>query len=251
MYPTDLTDSQSKVIESILNDQRKRKFPLRIILDAIMYINKGGIQWRLLPNEFPSWQLVYYYFRKWTRIGLWEKVQTKLREMLREKHDRKPCPSMGIVDSQSIKNSEWGIPDKGFDGNKKIKGRKRHIVVDTLGLLLCIIVTPANIHDSVAAELVLKKMKGKFPRLKKILADGGYLGERLIQLARSCLRCSFEVVTRKEECGFHVIPKRWIVERSIGWFNWHRRLCRDYEANMDSSEAWVYIASISMMIRKF
>ena len=251
MYPTDLTDSQYKVIESIINDQRKRKFHLKTILEAILYINKGGIQWRLLPKEFPSWQLTYYYFRKWLLTGLWVKIQTKLRELVRVKQGRKPCPSMGIIDSQSIKNSEWGIPDKGFDGNKKIKGRKRHLVVDTLGLLLCIIVTQANVHDSVAAETVMRKMKGKFPRMKKILADGGYLGERLIRLARSSLHSAFEVVTRKEESGFQVIPKRWIVERSIGWFNWSRRLSKDYEANMASSEAWVYIASISMMIRKF
>ncbi len=251
MYPTDLTDSQSKVMEKIINDQRKRKYPLRVILNAILYISRGGIQWRLLPKEYPSWQLVYYYFRKWLTNGLLEEIQTKLREMLREKQGRKSCPSLGIIDSQSIKNSEWGLPDKGFDGNKKIKGRKRHIVVDTLGLLLCVVVTSANIHDSRAAEFILRKMKGKYPRLKKILADGGYLGEKLIRLARSLLQCTFEVVTRKDESGFKVIPKRWIVERSIGWFNWYRRLSKDYEANMESSEAWVYIASISMMIRKF
>ena len=251
MYPTDLTDSQYKVIESIINDQRKRKFQLKTILDAILYISKGGIQWRLLPKEFPSWQLTYYYFRKWLYTGLWEKIQTKLRALFREKQGRKPGPSLGIIDSQSIKNSEWGIPDKGFDGNKKIKGRKRHIVVDTLGLLLCIVVTQANVHDGIAAESVLRKMKGKFPQMKKILADGGYLGERLIRLARSCLHCKFEVVTRNEEAGFQVIPKRWIVERSIGWFNWHRRLSKDYEANMATCETWIYVASISMMIRKF
>lgn len=251
MYPTNLSDSQYKVIDNLVNDKRKRKYSLRTILNAILYINKGGIQWRMLPREFPSWQLVYYYFRKWLIAGMWEKIQTRLREMTRKKSGRKVCPSMGIIDSQSVKNSEWGIPDKGFDGNKKIKGRKRHIIVDTLGILLCIVVTQANMHDSVAAEYVLDKMKGRFPRMKKILADGAYVGPRLIHLARSCLRSTLQVVTRKDECGFQVIPKRWIVERSIGWFNWFRRLSKDYEANTASSEAWVYIASISMLIRKF
>ena len=203
----------------------------------------------MLPKDFPSWQLVYYYFRKWPAYGTWSKLQTTLREKVREKHNKKACPSLGIIDSQSVKNSERGIPDKGFDGNKKIRGKKRHIVVDTLGLLPCIVVTEANVHDSVAAETIFKKMKGKFPRLKKILADGGYAGERLFNLARSSLKAVFEVVTRSDEVGFKVIFKRWIVERSISWFNWHRRLSKDYEANMCSSEAWVQIASISMMIR--
>ncbi len=251
MYPTNLTSSQYEVIKGILNDQRKRKYELSSIINAILYISKGGIQWRLLPKDFPSWQLVYYYFRKWLLCGVWNKLQTALREKVREKHNKKACPSLGIIDSQSVKNSERGIPDKGFDGNKKINGRKRHIVVDTLGLLLCIVVTEANIHDSIAAETIFKRMKGKFPRLKKILADGGYAGERLFNLARSSLKILFEVVTRSDEAGFKVIPKRWVVERSIAWFNWHRRLSKDYEANMCSSEAWVQIASISMMIKKF
>ena len=250
MYPTNITDSQYEIIKGIINDKRKRKYNLQSILNAIFYISRSGIQWRLLPKEFPSWQLVYYYFRKWKLKGIWEIVLTKLREMVREKLKREASPSLGIIDSQSIKNSEWGLPDKGFDGNKKIKGRKRHIVVDCLGILLCVVVTQANIHDSVAAETVLKRMKGKYPRLSKILADGGYLGERLVEVARSYLKCVFEVVTRSDESKFKVIPKRWIVERSIAWFNWHRRLSKDYEANMDSSEAWVQIASISFLIRK-
>jgi putative transposase len=251
MYPTNLTDSQYKVMDNILNDKRKRKYPLRNILNALLYVSKGGIQWRLLPKEFPAWQLTYYYFRKWLLNGMWDTIQNALRELLRVKHGKKSCPSLGIIDSQSVKNSEWGLPDKGYDGNKKVNGRKRHIVVDTLGLLLCILVTPANVHDCKAAEEVIMKMQGRFPRLRRILADGGYLGEQLIRLARSCLNATWKVVTRKDESSFKVIPKRWIVERSIAWFNWYRRLSKDYEANMSSSEAWVQIASISMMIRKF
>lgn len=250
MYPTNLTDSQYEVIKVILNDKRKRKYELRSILNAILYISKGGIQWRLLPNEFPSWQLIYYYFSKWLKTGLWGKLQNALREKVRTNHNKEACPSLGIIDSQSVKNSERGIPDKGYDGNKKINGRKRHIVVDTLGLLLCVVVTCANVHDSIAAERVFTRMKGKFPRLKKILADGGYSGKRLVKLARSKLKALLEVVTRQEETGFKVIPKRWIVERSIAWFHWHRRLSKDYEANMESSEAWILIASIAMMVKK-
>src|ERR1035437_4149646 len=128
--------------------------------------------------------------------------------MVRVKHHKKACPSLGIIDSQSVKNSEWGLPDKGFDGNKKIKGRKRHILVDTLGLLLCIVVTSANVHDSIAAETIFKRMKGKFPRLKKILADGGYANERLFDLDRSSLQAKFKFVTQYDKAGFKIILQR-------------------------------------------
>ena len=250
MYPTDLTDSQYEVIKKFVGEHRKRKYSLKRIISGILYLCKTGAQWRLLPKEFPRWQLVYYYFNKWMKTGIWEQIQTHLRKMVRNKQGRKECPSMAIIDSQSVKNSEWGIPDKGFDGNKRIKGRKRHIMVDTLGILLGIIVTEANVHDSVAARALLKKMKGKLPRLKRILADAGYMGDGLVRLARKWLNCVFEVVKRSEEKGFKVIPTRWIVERSIAWFNWSRRLSRDYEGNMRTSENWAYIASINMLLKK-
>lgn len=250
MYPTDLTDSQYEVIKEFVEDNRKRKYSLKRIISGVLYLCRSGAQWRMLPKEYPCWQLVYYYFHKWIKTGIWEQIQEHLRKRVRKKQGRMECPSMAIIDSQSIKNSEWGIPDKGFDGNKRIKGRKRHIIVDTLGILLGIIVTEANVHDSVAAKVLLKRMKGKLPRLKKILADAGYLGDELVRLTRKWLNCIFEVVKRSDERGFKVIPKRWIVERSISWFSWFRRLSRDYEANMETSENWAYIASIAMLLRK-
>lgn len=191
-----------------------------------------------------------YYFRKWLIGGVLHRVQAQLHRLVREKLSREESPSLGIIDSQSVKNSEWGVVNKGFDGNKRIRGRKRHIVVDTLGMLMCVVVTAANVHDSVAAERVIKRVSGVFPRLKKLLADGGYAGERLVALTKSELNTQFEVVTRGDEAGFKVIPKRWIVERSISWFMWSRRLCKDYEANLESSEGWIIVASIAMMIRK-
>lgn len=251
MYPTSLTDSQYNVIEKILNDKRKRKYSLRSVLDAILYISKTGVQWRMLPKEFPAWESVYYYFRKWKGNGTLELIVSTLRDILRRKHGKKESPSLAIVDSQTAKNSEWGLPDKGFDGNKKINGRKRHLAVDTLGFLLCVVVTEANINDGKAFEMVAGKMQGRFPRLRRILGDGAYVGEQVLLWARSLLKSVFEVATRSGEKGFEVIPKRWIVERSIGWLNWDRRLSKDYEANFDSSEAWVMISAIRSMIRKF
>ena len=174
----------------------------------------------------------------------------ELHEMVREKHSREANPSLGIIDSPSAKNSERGTPDKGFDGNKKVNGRKRHTAVDTMGLLMGVVVTRANVHGGIAAEDVIKGMEGLFPRLRKILADGGYAGERLVKLARKHLKADFEVVTRSDEAKFQVIPTRWIVERSIAWFTWFRRLSKDYEANMRSGEVYVLIASIAMMIKK-
>ena len=248
-YPTSLTNSQWQCIKKILNDKRKRKTSLRKVWEAIIYQVRTGCQWRMIPHEFEKWNTVYYYFRKWLVNGTFKRVQAHLMGLVRKKNNKEVSPSLGIIDSQSIKNSEWGIPDKGFDGNKKIKGRKRHIVVDTLGLLMSVVVTEANVHDSVAAERVIKRMEGAFPRLKKILGDGGYAGARLVKLTRKHLKAEFEVVTRSDEAGFKVIPQRWIVERSIAWFSWFRRLSRDYEANMETSEAWVLLASIVMMIK--
>lgn len=250
-YPTSLTNSQWQCIKKILNDQRKRKVRLRRVWDAILYQLKTGCQWRMLPKAFGAWSSVYYYFRKWLISGAWQRVQAKLHELVREKYSREASPSLGIIDSQSVKNSERGVPDKGYDGNKKVKGRKRHIVVDTMGILMCVVVTAANVHDSVAAERVFKRLAGKYPRLKRILADGGYAGDRLVRLAQAELGVELDVVTRRDEAAFKVIPKRWIVERSISWLMWSRRLCKDYEMNIESSEAWVLVASIAMMMKNF
>ena len=238
MYPTDLADSQYEVIKEFIGGHKKRKYSLKRIISGILHLCRTGAQWRPLPKEFPGWQLVYYYFNKWMKAEVCEQIQAHLRKVVRKKQGRKECPSMAIIDSQSMKNSEWGIPDKGFDGNKRIKGRKRHIMVDTLGILLGIIVIEANVYDSVAAWALLKHMKGKLPRLKRILADAGYMSDELVRLTRSWLNCIFEVVKRSDERGFKVIPTKWIVERSIAWFSWYRRLSKDNEANMDTRENW-------------
>ena len=177
MYPTDLTDSQWEVIEEILNDQRKRKYALRSIINAILYLNRSGCQWRMLPKDYPPYGSCFYYYRKWTRDGTWVRINTSLNRKVRKRAGRKPSPSVGVIDSQSVKNSERGVIDKGFDGYKKIQGRKRHIVIDTLGLILAAVVHPANIHDSKKALAVSERLKKmRYRRLKIILADQAYAG---------------------------------------------------------------------------
>lgn len=253
-YPTNLTDNQWQVIEKILNpQQRKRKHPLRDIMNAILYINKTGCQWRMLPTDFAPWQTVYYYFRKWKFEGVIEDVMDTLHSIVRKMTGRQESPGMGIIDSRSVKTSHHADPDcKGIDGNKKIKGRKEHIVVDTLGLPLAVAVHEANLHDSKGAPMVIEKMEHKFPRLQKILADGGYQGSLGDWVAEK-FGWVVEVVLRPDECPakFPVLPKRWIVERSFSWLENFRRLSMDYEYLSETAETMVQLAFIQIMLKRF
>jgi putative transposase len=252
MYSTNLTNSQWQVMEKILNDKRKRKYELSKIMNAIFYLLKSGCQWRMLPEEFPPYQIVYYYFQKWIKNGIWDKLNRTLNMLLRELRGREASPSVGIMDSQSIKNSERGVCDKGYDGNKKINGRKRHIIVDSLGLLLAVKVHPANIHDSKGAFELIDKFNGeKYERMHKIIADKAYRSD----LEAYCKAKNLELEIAPGLVGakpsFEVIPQRWKVERSISWFQWDRRLSRDFEAETSSSEAFALISNIKRIIRNF
>ena len=251
MYPTNLTDSQWQVIQGILNDKRKRKYSLRSLLNAILYVSKTGCQWRLLPREFPYWQLSYYYFWKWRNNGTWEAMNKALVELRRKKADREASPSVAVIDSQSVKSSEWGVPSKGYDGYKKVKGRKRHLVVDTLGLVLIAVVGAANEHDSKAARRVFPRLAGlKYARLTKVLADSAY-GKELAKWVKRTYQLILEVVKVKDLPGFTVVPMRWKVERTFAWLNWDRRLSKDYECDCSSSEAFIYISNIHRILRHF
>lgn len=210
---TNLTDKQWQVIKRFINTQeRKRKHHLRDIVNAILYINKTGCQWRILPSYFAPWQTVYYYFRKWKLEGVIEEIMDTLHSLVRKMAGREESPSMGIIDSRSVKTSHHVDSDRGIDGNKKVKGRKEHIVVDTLGIPMAVAVHEANLHDSKGALKVLEKLEYKFPRLRKILADGGYQGTLGDWVARK-FGWVVEVVLRPNECPskFQVIPKRRIV----------------------------------------
>ena len=176
-YSTNLTDKQWQIIEKIINPQeRKRKHQLRDIMNAILYVNKTGCQWRMLPRHFAPWQTVYYYFRKWKLEGVIEDIMDTIHSLVRKMTGREESPSMGIIDSRSVKTSHHVDSDRGIDGNKRVKGRKEHIVVDTLGIPMAVAVHEANLHDSKGAPKVVEKLEHKFPRLRKILADGGYQG---------------------------------------------------------------------------
>ena len=248
IYPTDLTDSQWSKVENFFII-RKRKHSLRVIINAMLYIAKTGVQWRMLPHDYPNWKLVYYYFRKWTTEGLIEEIHEWLRNYCRKQAGRNESPSMGLIDSQSVKTS-CITTEKGYDAGKKVTGRKRHIITDTMGFILAIVIHNADIQDRVGARLVLRELQHKYPLMRKILADGGYSGT-LIEWTLSVFGWTLEIVSKVAGISvFSVIPKRWIVERTFGWFNFNRRLAKDYEGIEECSVAFVQLVMIRIMLNR-
>ncbi len=249
-YPTNLTDNQWNAILQNFNEKRKRKHTNREIFNAILYLLKTGCQWRILPKDFPKWELVYYYFNKWKNEGLIEYLHDFLREKIRTMSGRSSSPSVAIIDSQSIKSTRSGGLCRGFDGGKNIKGRKRHIVVDTMGSVLAVVVHAANVHDSRAALNVVSCLKYRFERLVKIVADGGYRGE-FITNVKQAFGWSVEIVLRKDKrSDFQILPKRWIVERTFSWFESYRRLSKDFEFQTNTSETMIQLAMIKLMLNR-
>jgi transposase len=253
-YDSSLTDAQWEVLEPMLPKPKKLGRPpisRRPIIDAILYIAKGGIQWRQLPHDLPCWKTVYHVFRKWTLDHTWEALNARLRALVREEAGKRSRPTAAILDSQSVKSDSHGGA-VGYDAAKKIKGRKRHLLVDTLGLMLGIVVTPADTTERDGAQALLKRTLCVFTWLRLLWVDGGYAGSAFAQWVKSLRsKLQVQIVKRSDNVkAFQVLPRRWIVERTFGWLMRHRRLVRDYETTETSAEGWAYIAMIRIQVRR-
>lgn len=251
-YETDLSDEQWALLEPMLPHRKKRGRPptgLRQVINAILYIVKGGIQWRLLPANFPPWKTVYHIFRKWTLNHTWGAINDRLRALVRERAGKDARPTAAILDSQSVKSDPHG-GEVGYDAGKRIKGRKRHLLVDTLGLILGVFVTPASTPEREGAQGLLERTLGWFTWLRLLWVDGGYNGHAFAQWVKSLRpKLAVEVVKRSDATsGFKVLARRWVVERTFAWLMRHRRLVRDYETSETSAEAWAYIAMIRIQL---
>jgi putative transposase len=253
-YSSDLSDAEWAIIAYCFPKPaatgRPRKHPYRELLNALYYLLRNAVHWRDLPKDFPPWTTVYTYFRRWLANGLIEVIHTHLREHLRRLAERRRQPTAGALDSQTAKGSET-CGDSGYDAAKKIKGRKRHIVVDTLGLLLLVMVLPANLQDRDAARPLLAKTFAAHPSLRCLWADGGYAGT-LGAWVQRVSRCFLSLVRRPAATrGFTLLPRRWVVERTFAWLGRYRRLNRDYERRADVAEGMVYLAMTSLMLRRW
>jgi putative transposase len=254
-YPTDLSDAQWSCLLSYLPTPKAQGRPrihsLRDVLDAIFYVLKSGCHWRLLPHDFPPWPTVYYHFRKLRLSGAWGLIYRARRSAERNRAGKNADASAAIMDSQSVKTTEEGARSNGYDAYKNVKGRKRHLLVDTLGLPLSVYVTSADVQDRVGARCILAGLKPFVPRLKKIWADGAYAGEKLAGWLEEQGGWELQIVERDRGVkGFEVLPRRWIVERTFSWLIRNRRLSKDYERLVQTSETFIKVAMIRLMLRR-
>jgi len=253
VYPSDLTDAEWQWIKDLIPGEtgggRHRDTDMRRVVNGILYLLRSGCSWRMLPKDFPPYTTVYEYYRRWRKDGTVIRIHDALRRQVRVEAGRDPEPSAGVIDSQSVKTTEVG-GEHGYDAGKKINGRKRHLLVDTMGLVLLVVVHTANIQDRDGARLLLAKAKALFPRLQRIWADGGYAGKLIGWLQETC-GWVLEIIKRTDAVkGFKLLPRRWVVERTFGWLGRYRRLSKDYERLPGSSEAMVYWAMTRLMVRR-
>lgn len=249
-YPTNVSNSQWQIISKYLDTERSRKYELREIVNAILYLVKTGCQWTMLPQDFPQWTIVYYYFSVWKQNGILEEIHESLVEKIRVQHNRKEEPSVGIIDAQSVKSTLVSSQDKGFDAGKKVKGIKRHIIVDTLGLILAVVIQSASVQDRDGAISVIDKLTENWKKIIKIFADSGYRGN-LIAIVQNRFKIELEIIKRNELHTFKVLPKRWIVERTFAWIDTNRRNSKNYERLNQTSVAMVHLSAIRIMLNRF
>ncbi|MCM3926453.1 IS5 family transposase, partial [Frankia sp. AiPs1] len=254
-YPSDLSDQEWAYVQPLLppapKDGRPEKHDRRDIVDAILYVTHNGVVWRALPADFPPWKTVYGFFERWKRKGVVLVVHDGLRDQVRRAEGRSAEPTAGVIDSQSVKGAPTvTAPTRGYDAGKKVNGRRRFIVVDTLGMLLTVLVVPANRQDRDGARQLLVDHYFTIPTCRFLFADGGFAG-RFVTWATTVVKTTVEIVRKKEgQQGFQPLPKRWVVERTLAWITAHRRLARDYERDPASSAAFVHWAMIHTMVRR-
>ncbi|WP_247745863.1 IS5 family transposase [Streptomyces oryzae] len=258
-YPSDMTDAEWAVVRDALpvpawlegRGGQPEGYCHRQMLDAIFYVTDNGIKWRAMPADFPPGTRVYAYFRRWRDQGLVQEFHDRLRGKVRQSEGRDAEPTAAVIDSQSVKGAA-SVPaaTRGYDGGKEINGRRRHVITHTLGLLLVVLVTAGNVTDRQAARILLPRLRERFRKITLVWADGGYTG-RLITWAGEKLRLTLEIVKRSDGMkGFVVLPRRWVVERTLGWLMRSRRLVRDFETLPASSEAFIYFSQAMLMSRR-